>query len=180
MANLTTTQALKQARELIAEFNDHKLMQERRAVVDTSSYEVALDLTSEVPTALLVGEVPLVVGDDHGPPAEHVAGPYQHRKAYLPGHAAGLDNFCWCDPVASAKNPEGAHHLAQLVRGGAGPWLAAAAGLLAGAATGAAPLAGLAPFLPILAIALPLLLKARSAAVPVKISRLMVASERYT
>ncbi|MEI6126548.1 MAG: AIR synthase-related protein, partial [Pseudomonadota bacterium] len=30
--------------------------------------------------------------------------------------AAGLDNFCWCDPVASDKNPDGAYKLAQLVR----------------------------------------------------------------
>jgi len=29
---------------------------------------------------------------------------------------AGLDNFCWCDPVASEKNPDGAYKLAQLVR----------------------------------------------------------------
>ncbi|MBI5529147.1 MAG: phosphoribosylformylglycinamidine synthase subunit PurS [Deltaproteobacteria bacterium] len=33
-----------------------------------------------------------------------------------PGHAAGLDNFCWCDPVKSAKNPEGDFNLARLVR----------------------------------------------------------------
>ncbi|MCX7634613.1 MAG: AIR synthase-related protein, partial [Syntrophales bacterium] len=32
--------------------------------------------------------------------------------AYL----AGLDNFCWCDPVASEKNPDGEYKLAQLVR----------------------------------------------------------------
>ncbi len=31
-------------------------------------------------------------------------------------HAAGLDNFCWCDPVTSDKNPDGAFKLAQLVR----------------------------------------------------------------
>ena len=31
-------------------------------------------------------------------------------------HAAGLDNFCWCDPVTSEKNPDGAFKLAQLVR----------------------------------------------------------------
>jgi phosphoribosylformylglycinamidine synthase len=30
--------------------------------------------------------------------------------------AAGLDNFCWCDPVASEKNPDGEYKLAQLVR----------------------------------------------------------------
>ena len=29
---------------------------------------------------------------------------------------AGLDNFCWCDPVASDKNPNGEYKLAQLVR----------------------------------------------------------------
>lgn len=32
------------------------------------------------------------------------------------GTIAGLDNFCWPDPVASEKNPDGAHKLAQLVR----------------------------------------------------------------
>ncbi|MBI3118004.1 MAG: phosphoribosylformylglycinamidine synthase subunit PurL [Candidatus Hydrogenedentes bacterium] len=32
------------------------------------------------------------------------------------GHIAGLDNFCWPDPVESDKNPDGAHKLAQLVR----------------------------------------------------------------
>ncbi|GAB4301714.1 MAG: phosphoribosylformylglycinamidine synthase subunit PurS [Desulfuromonadia bacterium] len=29
---------------------------------------------------------------------------------------AGLDNFCWCDPVESEKNPDGAYKMAQLVR----------------------------------------------------------------
>ncbi len=29
---------------------------------------------------------------------------------------AGLDNFCWCDPIASDKNPDGEYKLAQLVR----------------------------------------------------------------
>jgi phosphoribosylformylglycinamidine synthase subunit PurSL len=29
---------------------------------------------------------------------------------------AGLDNFCWCDPIASDKNPDGNYKLAQLVR----------------------------------------------------------------
>ncbi|MCS7200201.1 MAG: AIR synthase-related protein [Caldimicrobium sp.] len=29
---------------------------------------------------------------------------------------AGLDNFCWCDPVESEKNPDGKFKLAQLVR----------------------------------------------------------------
>ncbi len=29
---------------------------------------------------------------------------------------AGLDNFCWCDPVESDKNPDGKYKLAQLVR----------------------------------------------------------------
>lgn len=33
-----------------------------------------------------------------------------------PGRAWALDNFCWSDPVESARNPEGAHKLAQLVR----------------------------------------------------------------
>ncbi len=32
------------------------------------------------------------------------------------GHMAGLDNFCWPDPVAGPKNPDGAFKLAQLVR----------------------------------------------------------------
>lgn len=31
-------------------------------------------------------------------------------------HVAGLDNFCWCDPVKSDKNPDGEYKLAQLVR----------------------------------------------------------------
>jgi len=31
-------------------------------------------------------------------------------------HLAGLDNFCWCDPVKSAKTPDGEFKLAQLVR----------------------------------------------------------------
>ncbi|MBN1472887.1 MAG: phosphoribosylformylglycinamidine synthase subunit PurL [Syntrophaceae bacterium] len=29
---------------------------------------------------------------------------------------AGLDNFCWCDPVKSEKNPDGEYKMAQLVR----------------------------------------------------------------
>lgn len=33
-----------------------------------------------------------------------------------PEHMAGLDNFCWPDPVESAKNPDGRFKLAQLVR----------------------------------------------------------------
>jgi phosphoribosylformylglycinamidine synthase len=33
-----------------------------------------------------------------------------------PDHLAGLDNFCWCDPVQSAKTPDGEYKLAQLVR----------------------------------------------------------------
>ncbi len=33
-----------------------------------------------------------------------------------PHHWGGLDNFCWPDPVASAKNPDGARKLAALVR----------------------------------------------------------------
>lgn len=32
------------------------------------------------------------------------------------GHVAGLDNFCWCDPVESEKTPDGAYKAAQLVR----------------------------------------------------------------
>ncbi len=32
------------------------------------------------------------------------------------GTMAGLDNFCWPDPVESAKTPDGQHKLAQLVR----------------------------------------------------------------
>ncbi|NLC70665.1 MAG: phosphoribosylformylglycinamidine synthase [Desulfuromonadaceae bacterium] len=31
-------------------------------------------------------------------------------------HVAGLDNFCWCDPVHSERNPDGRYKLAQLVR----------------------------------------------------------------
>ena len=31
-------------------------------------------------------------------------------------YLAGLDNFCWCDPVRSEKNPDGEYKLAQLVR----------------------------------------------------------------
>jgi phosphoribosylformylglycinamidine synthase len=33
-----------------------------------------------------------------------------------PGRIAGLDNFCWPDPVKSDKNPDGEYKLAQLVR----------------------------------------------------------------
>lgn len=33
-----------------------------------------------------------------------------------PGAIAGLDNFCWPDPVQSASTPDGRHKLAQLVR----------------------------------------------------------------
>ena len=33
-----------------------------------------------------------------------------------PGNIAGLDNFCWPDPVQSASTPDGKHKLAQLVR----------------------------------------------------------------
>jgi phosphoribosylformylglycinamidine synthase II len=32
------------------------------------------------------------------------------------GHLAGLDNFCWPDPVASEQTPDGQYKLAQLVR----------------------------------------------------------------
>lgn len=33
-----------------------------------------------------------------------------------PDHWACLDNFCWCDPVKSERNPDGEYKLAQLVR----------------------------------------------------------------
>jgi len=33
-----------------------------------------------------------------------------------PDYMAGLDNFCWCDPVRSEKTPDGEYKLAQLVR----------------------------------------------------------------
>jgi phosphoribosylformylglycinamidine synthase len=33
-----------------------------------------------------------------------------------PDSMAGVDNFCWCDPVESEKTPDGRHKLAQLVR----------------------------------------------------------------
>ncbi len=33
-----------------------------------------------------------------------------------PNHWAGLDNFCWCDPVLSEKTPDGPYKMAQLVR----------------------------------------------------------------
>jgi len=33
-----------------------------------------------------------------------------------PARMAGVDNFCWCDPVQSEKNPDGRFKLAQLVR----------------------------------------------------------------
>ena len=33
-----------------------------------------------------------------------------------PGTIAGLDNFCWPDPVKSAKTPDGDYKMAQLVR----------------------------------------------------------------
>jgi len=33
-----------------------------------------------------------------------------------PDHMAGLDNFCWCDPIQSDENPDGEYKLAQLVR----------------------------------------------------------------
>ena len=33
-----------------------------------------------------------------------------------PDYVAGLDNFCWCDPVKSEKTPDGEYKLAQLVR----------------------------------------------------------------
>src|SRR6056297_2191780 len=31
-------------------------------------------------------------------------------------HVAGLDNFCWCDPVLSERTPDGPFKAAQLVR----------------------------------------------------------------
>jgi phosphoribosylformylglycinamidine synthase len=31
-------------------------------------------------------------------------------------HVAGLDNFCWCDPIKSEKTPDGDYKAAQLVR----------------------------------------------------------------
>ncbi len=37
-----------------------------------------------------------------------------------PAHMAGLDNFCWCDPVAAPANPDGEYKLAQLVRANRG------------------------------------------------------------
>ncbi len=36
------------------------------------------------------------------------------------GHIAGLDNFCWPDPVQSEKTPDGEYKLAQLVRANQG------------------------------------------------------------
>ncbi len=36
------------------------------------------------------------------------------------GHIAGLDNFCWPDPVMSDKTPDGEYKLAQLVRANQG------------------------------------------------------------
>jgi phosphoribosylformylglycinamidine synthase len=33
-----------------------------------------------------------------------------------PDRLAGIDNFCWCDPVESEKTPDGRYKLAQLVR----------------------------------------------------------------
>lgn len=33
-----------------------------------------------------------------------------------PDYMAGLDNFCWCDPIENEKNPDGKYKLAQLVR----------------------------------------------------------------
>lgn len=35
-------------------------------------------------------------------------------------HMAGVDNFCWCDPVFSEKTPDGRYKLAQLVRANKG------------------------------------------------------------
>ena len=36
------------------------------------------------------------------------------------GHIAGLDNFCWPDPVAGPKNPDGEYKMAQLIRANQG------------------------------------------------------------
>ena len=33
-----------------------------------------------------------------------------------PARIAGLDNFCWCDPLPAPNNPDAGHKLAQLVR----------------------------------------------------------------
>ncbi len=33
-----------------------------------------------------------------------------------PDYMAGVDNFCWCDPVTSERTPDGEYKLAQLVR----------------------------------------------------------------
>jgi phosphoribosylformylglycinamidine synthase len=33
-----------------------------------------------------------------------------------PARIAGLDNFCWCDPLPAPNNPDAEHKLAQLVR----------------------------------------------------------------
>lgn len=33
-----------------------------------------------------------------------------------PDFLAGVDNFCWCDPIAAPRNPDGEYKLAQLVR----------------------------------------------------------------
>ncbi|MCH7479617.1 MAG: phosphoribosylformylglycinamidine synthase, partial [SAR324 cluster bacterium] len=37
-----------------------------------------------------------------------------------PARIAGLDNFCWCDPLPAANNPDAEHKLAQLVRAARG------------------------------------------------------------
>lgn len=37
-----------------------------------------------------------------------------------PDRMAGVDNFCWCDPVQSERTPDGEHKLAQLVRANKG------------------------------------------------------------
>jgi len=37
-----------------------------------------------------------------------------------PDRMAGLDNFCWCDPIKSDKNPDGDFKLGQLVRANRG------------------------------------------------------------
>ena len=40
----------------------------------------------------------------------------QHRVGGSLDRMALLDNFCWCDPVVSERNPDGEYKLAQLVR----------------------------------------------------------------
>ena len=39
----------------------------------------------------------------------------QQALLLVVGDEAGLDNFCWCDPVKSDKTPDGEYKAAQLV-----------------------------------------------------------------